>query len=107
VLSPELLTSGVLLSGVLSSVALSSGVMSSRVLSSGVVIWCCHLKLSSEVTWSTFYLFIENFIQSPTNSFYLAMYLKLKSHSCVKAIEHNRLTVKLTMVEAIRYEQNR
>jgi hypothetical protein len=41
-------------------------------LSSGVVIWCCHLGchlgchlvLSSEMTHSPFYLFIENFIHS-------------------------------------------
>jgi hypothetical protein len=44
------------------------------VLSSGVVIWCCHLGchlvLSSEMTHSRFYLFIENFIHSPYGLFY-------------------------------------
>jgi hypothetical protein len=64
VLSSRVLSSGVLSSVVLSSGVLSSVVLSSGVLSSGVVIWCCHLVLTSDVTRSPFYLFIENFIHS-------------------------------------------
>jgi hypothetical protein len=63
VLSSVVLSSEVLSSGVLSSGVLSSGVLSSRVLSTRVLFsWV----LSSEVTRSPFYLFIENFIHSPT-----------------------------------------
>jgi hypothetical protein len=43
----------------------------------GVVIRCCHLKLSSEVTRSLFYLFIKNFIHSFVSLFIVVTFFHL------------------------------